>query len=195
VVDPSFGTEAACAKCHQFTFDDRRADLVQKTLSEHAASAVPNVPCADCHMPKGSHAFRAGHDLPFLREALGVRATRVGADRVRVVILPGTGHDFPTGDMFRRAQLLVFGEDAAGSIVASAERLFGRRWGMTPEGSRIETADTRIRGKFDEEIALDARLPIARIRWEIRFQRILSARSESDVTLVSNDVIAEGAVD
>lgn len=98
--------------------------------------------------------------------------------------------------MFRRARLLVFGESADGSIVASAERSFGRSWGVETKGPqagrRRELADTRLRSRFEDDVHLEATAPITRIRYELLFERVLSMRGEADVSPVSSDVIAEG---
>lgn len=210
-VDPAFATEKACAACHQFTFDDGRPDLVQRTLDEHAASPFAGVSCATCHMPRRDghrdHRFLAGHDPARIAEAVRIEAhLRRGparSDRPVVVTIhveTSAGHAFPTGDMFRRARLLVFGEDEGGGIVASEERRFGRTWGRAePSGLRRELSDTRIRGNFEAEIPLleAAAAPgrassIARVRYVLLFERVLSMRGDDDVTLVSSDVVAEG---
>lgn len=201
--DAAFGTSQACASCHQFTFDaanDGRPDLVQKTLDEHAASPFADVSCAGCHMParKGhrDHSFAGGHALDLLRRSVRVHARRLDSQRVHVVVESDAGHAFPTGDMFRRARLLVFGESADGSIVASSERSFGRTWGIETKGPhagrRRELADTRLRTRFEDDVHLEATAPITRIRYELVFERVLSMRGETDVSPVSSDVIAEG---
>ncbi|AKV03620.1 hypothetical protein AKJ09_10283 [Labilithrix luteola] len=201
--DASFGTSQACASCHQFTFDaehDGRPDLVQKTLDEHAASPFADVSCAACHMPprRGhrDHSFAGGHALDLLRHSVRIEARRLDRDLVHVVVESSAGHAFPTGDMFRRARLLVFGESADGSIVASSERSFGRTWGVEAKGPqagrRRELTDTRLRGRFEDDVRLEGSAPITRVRYALLFERILSMRGEADVSPVSSDVIAEG---
>lgn len=197
-VDPAFGTERACAKCHQFEFNDGRPDLVQRTLEEHAASDMSGQPCQQCHMaergPRRKHTFEAAHSLAWLKGSVQVKAKRTGSGhetKVQVSIVAWAGHAFPTGDMFRRARLLVFGEREDGAIVASEERIFGRTWGADERGLRKELSDTRIRGHFSEEFALQSDAPIARVRYELRFERVLAQRGEQ-VSFVSSDAIAQG---
>jgi len=111
--------------------------------------------------------------------------------------------------MFRRVKLLLFGDDEQGTIVASSERTFGRTWGHAEGGPfaglRRELSDTRIRGRFTEEVTLErgvgvsdggasSRVAITRVRWVLVFERVLSMRGTGDVTLESSDVLAEGTV-
>lgn len=109
----------------------------------------------------------------------------------RIDLTAWAGHAFPTGDMFRRARLLVFGEREDGAIVASEERVFGRTWGADERGLRKELSDTRIRGHFAEDFALAGDGPIARVRYVLLFERVLAQRG-GNVSLVSSDAIAEG---
>lgn len=194
-VDATFGTEAACASCHQFEFDDGRSDLVQRTLEEHAQSELAGSPCQQCHMAergaRRKHVFDSGHSLAWLKGSQKVDAKRRGPNDVALSIASYAGHAFPTGDMFRRVRLLVFGEREDGAIVASAERTFGRTWGADALGRRKELTDTRIRGTFRETFHLDADAPIARVRYVLLFERVLAQRAD-DVVLVSSDTIAEG---
>jgi hypothetical protein len=190
----------ACAGCHEFTFDQGRTELVQKTVSEHAASRFADVPCVGCHAPpRGRHTdhrFVAGHAPDWVARRVEVTGARVGSSSVAITIDVGAGHAFPTGDMFRRARLLVFAEDASGRIVDDAERVFGRTWGTLEggphAGGRTETGDTRIRGRWTETLAFD-HAPIARVRWTLLFERVLSQRGPL-VDLVSSDPVAEGEV-
>jgi hypothetical protein len=190
---------ASCAPCHEFTFDGR-PELVQKTLSEHAASDFAAVACAECHMPaRGGHKdhrFVAGHSPSTWRSAVHVdvaRARRAGAEAaVRVTLRVDAGHAFPTGDMFRRARLMIFAEAADGHIVASAERAFGRTWTSLPGGARTQASDTRLRGAWSEELDLgEPTGPIARVRWSLVFDRVLAMRPRH-VALASSDVVTEG---
>jgi hypothetical protein len=189
-----------CATCHEFTFGDGREELVQKTLSEHEASSFSGVSCADCHMPSRDghkdHRFVAGHAPQTLGRAVHVDATRRDARTVRVSVQVDAGHAFPTGDMFRRARLLVFVENADAQIVGDAERTFGRTWGGVRNGehagARTQTSDTRIRGRWEQDIVFDdVHFPIAHVRWSLVYERLLAMRGEH-VSILSSDVIAEG---
>jgi hypothetical protein len=183
-----------CRTCHEFSFPDR-AELVQKTFTEHAASDFADVACIECHMPKRDahrdHRFLGGHSPERISRALHVDVNRTEGNRMRVAIRVDAGHFFPTGDMFRRARLVVFAERADGAIVADAERLFGRTWTSRADGARTEANDTRIRGSWSEEIPLDAASPIARVRWSLIYERVVSVRPPH-INLASSDVLASG---
>lgn len=188
---------AACASCHEFTFEGR-AELVQKTVTEHAASSFAGVRCADCHMPARAghhdHTFEAGHAPASLARAVRVEAAKASEASVRFSIRVDAGHAFPTGDMFRRARLLVFAEAEDGRVVASAERVFGREWGSERGGARVERADTRIRERWSEDVALEEpSAKVARVRWRLLYERVVSVRPPH-VAIASSDAIAEGVV-
>jgi predicted CXXCH cytochrome family protein len=194
----------ACAGCHQFTFGDGRPDLVQETVSEHAASIYAGVGCAECHMPARDghkdHRFVSGHAPSQIARAVHVEVTRDAdaANALRVVIRVDAGHAFPTGDMFRRARIVVFAEGARGEIVADAERTFGRTWGGVASGehagAREQRSDTRIRGTWSEVIDLEPTpTPIVRVRWTLIYERVLAMRGPH-VSVASSDTLAEGAL-
>lgn len=198
-VDAAFGTAKACAPCHEFAFADGRPDLVQKTLSEHAESGFADVSCAACHMPRREghmdHRFLSGHSPEHLKAAVHVEGSRSGARGARITIRVDAGHAFPTGDMFRRARLLVLAEGELGQIVGSSERAFGRTWGGVTggihAGKRSEVGDTRIRGTWSELLDLAPDAPIVRVRYVLSFERVLAMRGPH-VAVASTDVIAEG---
>lgn len=200
-VDPTFATERACATCHQAVIDGR-PELAQRTLEEHAASDLASTPCQQCHMaergPRRKHQFESGHSLAWLKGSVRVVAKRTAPDRVRVDLTAWAGHAFPTGDMFRRARLVVSGEDEGGAIVASEERVFGRTWGTDEHGLTKELSDTRVRGHFEEELLVKRipmyEAPIARVRYVLLFERVLAKRG-GDVEIVSSDPIAEGVAE
>lgn len=183
-----------CKNCHEFAFAGR-PELVQKTVSEHAASDFASVACIDCHMPARNghrdHRFLAGHSPERVARAVHVDVRQTGARAVRISIAVDAGHAFPTGDMFRRARLVVFGEREDGAIVADAERIFGRTWTANQDGARTEATDTRIRGAWSEEITLDPSAPIARVRWSVIYERAVSVRPPH-INLASSDVLASG---
>jgi len=190
----------ACAGCHEFTFDRGRSELVQKTVSEHAASSFAGVACAECHAPKRDghtdHRFVAGHAPAWLARGVRVSGERSGPAALTLAIRVDAGHAFPTGDMFRRVRLLVFAETAEGRIVGDAERVFGRTWGGVPQGAhagaRTEESDTRIREAWSERFVFDeAPAPVARVRWSLLFERAVAVRGPH-VELVSSDEIAHG---
>jgi hypothetical protein len=190
---------SGCATCHEFTFDDGRPELVQKTVSEHAASEYAGVSCTECHMPSREghkdHRFLSGHAPERIASAVHVEVARAGA-ALRATIRVDAGHAFPTGDMFRRARLVVFAEGARGEIVANAERTFGRTWGALRAGehagARTQESDTRIRGAWSDTVALDdPSAPIVRVRWSLLYERVIAV-SGPHVSVASSDVVAEG---
>jgi hypothetical protein len=192
----------ACAGCHQFTFGDGRPDLVQETVSEHAASIYAGVGCTECHMPARDghkdHRFVSGHAPSQIARAIHVEAARDASRKnaLRVVIRVDAGHAFPTGDMFRRARLVVFAEGPRGEIVADAERTFGRTWGGVASGqhagAREQQSDTRIRGTWSEIIDLEATTaPIVRVRWTLIYERVVAMRGPH-ASIASSDTVAEG---
>jgi hypothetical protein len=198
---PVAGPDAVCAPCHEFSFPGR-AELIQLTVSEHAASAYADVGCADCHMPSRAghrdHRFLAGHAPATITPAVRVEAARSGADALRVTIRVAAGHAFPTGDMFRRARLMLFAEGARGEIVADAERTFGRTWGGIERGphagARTQTSDTRIRGEWQESVTLDSpTAAIVRVRWSLLYERVVAMQG-AHVSVVASDVLQEGEV-
>lgn len=194
---PASLARASCAPCHEFTFEGR-AELVQKTALEHRASAFASTDCVTCHMPARAghrdHAFVAGHQPAALAPAVHVSASRSGSS-VQFAIRVDAGHDFPTGDMFRRARLLVFAEGADGQIVADAERVFGRTWGAIAQGpsagARTQLSDTRIRGTWRETIPLESDAPVARVRYTLLYERLVAA-SGAHVSVRSSDTLVEG---
>lgn len=153
------------------------------------------MPVRDGHK---DHRFVAGHaPTEMIANAVHVSLVRASSTSTRVSIRVDAGHAFPTGDMFRRARLQVFAEDARGTIIGDAERIFGRTWGGETTGPhagrRKETSDTRIRGAHEETIAFDATPgTIARVRWSLVYERVIAMRGPH-VELASSDVIAEGA--
>jgi hypothetical protein len=198
---PAASPDAACAPCHEFAFPGR-AELIQLTVSEHAASASADVGCAACHMPTRAghrdHRFLAGHAPATIAPAVSVDAARSGQDALRVTIRVAAGHAFPTGDMFRRARLTLFAEGARSAIVADAERTFGRTWGGIEGGAhageRTQTSDTRIRGEWQERVVLESPAgAIVRVRWALVYERVVAMQGPH-VSVVASDVLREGVV-
>jgi hypothetical protein len=201
---PHLGAPAAkqaCSGCHEFRFDDARAELVQRTLEEHATSKAAQTSCQDCHMKKRGdhrdHRFVAGHEPSEIARSVHVEATSAQRNAIRFRISSSAGHAFPTGDMFRRVRLRVFGDDAHGQVVADAERVFERSWSTIRSGpqagSRTETSDTRIHGTWQGDIVLDTTAAIAVVRWELLYERVVVVRNRH-VGVASSDVIAEGTL-
>lgn len=166
-------TSAFCEGCHQFNFrgdSGPRGEVyatdepMQDTHGEWAMSdaARRGEHCQTCHMPlvtsadgrtHRSHRFPGGSDPNLLREAVHVEASarREGAHTVvQVAVHPGRiGHAFPTGDLFRRAELRVWvdGDEASTQTLAMA-RMFSPVLEHDPRGRpvfvRRESGDTRV---------------------------------------------------
>ena len=169
----AFSESAYCAGCHQFDFPGDRApgrprfatdEPMQDTFAEWSMSsaATRGVQCQGCHMPMRatadgrayrSHGFPGSGDRTLLERAVRVtvNASREGtAAIVRAqVIADDTGHSFPTGDLFRRAELRVWvggAEDRA--QLHGFAREFADVLERGPAGASVfvrrQQADTRV---------------------------------------------------
>jgi hypothetical protein len=166
-------TSAFCEGCHQFNFrgdSGPRGEVyatdepMQDTHAEWAmsASAARGEHCQACHMPTvtspdgrthRSHRFPGGGDRALLSSAVRVEASarrEGGVTVARVAVHPERiGHSFPTGDLFRRAELRVWidGDEAHAQTVAMA-REFRPVLERDPHGRpvfvRREARDTRV---------------------------------------------------
>ncbi len=103
LVQPQF-----CAPCH-----DQHGTVQQWQASRFAAPGPGFQSCVDCHMPwregdpaKGrDHTMHGGHDLALLRSAVELRGTRVDVSWVIEVENVGAGHNFPTDERSRAADV------------------------------------------------------------------------------------------
>jgi hypothetical protein len=210
--DAELATARACAGCHEFAFPIRapqdRPELMQSTVSEHARSGYPDVPCAGCHMPATagpgshrSHRFDLGPDGAMLREAVVARARRVAPSRIAVTLTPGrVGHAFPTGDLFRRLVVTaeVVGEDwlVLGADSRSLRRRFELRDAGYGQTVRRLLEDDRVGAGPPEPITLDVGeggrgRPIA---WRVEYQRVEHPLGHDETSAVVADsvIVAEG---
>ncbi|MBX3204784.1 MAG: hypothetical protein KF764_06930 [Labilithrix sp.] len=195
--------QAVCARCHEFDFPDARGERMQKTATEHRASAHAATSCASCHMPqengRRSHAFAASRDAAVLTRAVSVRADRDG-DRVRFVLEPeGVGHAFPTGDLFRRLTLTVMTEDAAGRRLATKRRYFGRVFGPVKSGAEIvrrEIADERLFARTEVTFALDPHAVPTTVRWQLDYERVAFSptRQPEEAVVEGSITLARGTL-
>jgi hypothetical protein len=201
---PSFGAPDACASCHQFRFPGRAGndpdDFMQTTIFEHRASQARDRSCADCHMPvdaagRRSHAFTSSRDPDRVRAAVRVLATRTTASTVSVRLDTNeVGHAFPTGDLFRRVEVVAeaFADDHA--VVATARQYLTRHFEHTARG-RVLRRDDRLTdtGRVVTlelgEAAHD--LPIA---FRVTYQRVAHPEGALDEAAALEDeiVLAEG---
>jgi Cytochrome c554 and c-prime len=171
-VEPTWGRGAACDGCHEFSFppatEERPAvfdprEPMQRTMSEWAQSGTTQT-CQDCHMPWSidarGHRYRShrmlGIDDPALMAKavrVELRATAVAPEQTVVeleVHADAIGHAFPTGDMFRVAELRVHPEGApALAQTVAMQREFGPVVRPDAQGRLravvVEVADARPR--------------------------------------------------
>lgn len=209
--DARFASNGGCAGCHEFRFPGVRdtltpapGELMQSTAREHAASAHAATSCASCHMPLAgdprrphrSHAFGASRDPALIRSAVRVTATRPAPHRLRLELTPtGLGHAFPTGDLFRRLEIVadVVGPDAM--LLGTASRYLTRHF----EGPRRQLrADDRVglaaASPSIIELDLGAAAEHRPIAWRVAYQRVAHPRSvdERDALVDGEIEIAQG---
>lgn len=200
----AFGTRA-CVACHEFAFPGAAGrgekGLMQKTATEHAASASRAQTCASCHMPRGErgrsgHVFAASRSPATLARALDVTASRDAAGRaVFVLTARDVGHAYPTGDLFRRLLLRV--KTARGTIEQPLERTF--RAAREPDGTtvRFEATDTRLAPSRRVEIPLAGAAGAAGdASWQVLYQRLTGVAQTPPFGVMIEDevVVAHGAL-
>jgi hypothetical protein len=210
-IDAALQTPDHCAGCHQFAFMDDGSHAVdealQNTLVEFLASDASRdgATCQTCHMrDEGvvSHRFPGVEDPEQLARAVDVEiAARRGGGRITVdVRIEGAdiGHAFPTGDVFRRAELSV--TTPAGAHEAfSMQRWLGDTIDADGASLHVRTIDdSRVpppgTGELRETLELvdDGADAIA---WELRLHRIpttVDARTLAGVT--TSHLVARGVV-
>ncbi len=174
-VEPGLAESTLCASCHQFNSaavrsTDRGDEIVitgepmQTTWSEWARSDAGRGgdTCQSCHMPGGRHLFRGAHDRDLLRASLAVEATRRGDLVTFALSSVGTGHDLPTGDLFRHLTVEV----DRGPGWEEVDRV-GRTFALRHRaGGAVlaETSDTRLRPGVVRRVKVEADQPL---RWRV----------------------------
>lgn len=216
VRDPRFSSGDACASCHEFPFPDAGVrgsiELMQSTHAEHARSPFAETSCAGCHMPavsdgggraRRSHAFAASRDPAILKGSVRVEAQRTGPTTVRITITPqGVGHALPTGDLFRRIEVLAEGLGPDNLVKGRAARYLTRHFRVERRSPgvalRILERDDRVGLSGDAPTVIDldagelaAGAPIA---WSVTYQRVEHPRSvgEDDAVIEGEIPIAQG---
>jgi hypothetical protein len=210
--DARLATPAACGNCHDFAFPGPpgvTTGPMQDTLGEHRRSAFAATPCQGCHMPEvrskdggkhRSHAFRVQGDRAMMARAVEVRAAELRRGEVRLTIAPGAiGHAFPTGDLYRRAEVRVAPIDAEGHVLTAGSsevlgRIFAPRRGPHDVVVQTERSDTRLAGP--REIVLAVPPATRRARWQIVWQRLPPwLAGELELKMVEHEVVVlEGVV-
>ncbi|HWU87004.1 MAG TPA: multiheme c-type cytochrome [Kofleriaceae bacterium] len=154
VADPTFGSPAFCADCHQFTFPvlDRKSGAalqmtphpMQDTVASFRAGpyARDGEGCMACHGSRHSHAFGGAHDRGMLEGALDVAWCREEDDALRVSVRnAAAGHAVPTGDIHRHMYLRVWRSSAPEALF---QAYFGRRFEPAPDGGNTTSWDGRL---------------------------------------------------
>lgn len=210
--DARLATDAACGACHQFAFPAPQgfvAGPMQDTLGEHKRSHAPATPCQGCHMPKikgangsehMSHAFRVQGDKATLARAVVVKSASLEVGAAKLTLAPGAiGHAFPTGDLYRRAELRVTPIDArdqatgAAAIVAFERTFTTQRIG---DGQSVRTQATDTRLSSEQSFSLALPKATKRARFQIVWQQMPASLATKIGWKLSDHevVIAEGIV-
>ncbi|MEJ7601466.1 MAG: multiheme c-type cytochrome [Kofleriaceae bacterium] len=153
IVDPSFGSPAFCADCHQFSFpvlDQRGAATrmtqhpMQTTVASFLAGPYANerAGCLTCHGSKHGHAFAGAHDRGMLEGALELAWCRSDATTIRASLRnAAAGHTVPSGDIHRHMYVRVWRSSAPERI---AQAFFGRRFEPAPDGGKTTAWDSTL---------------------------------------------------
>jgi len=152
VADPTFGSPAYCADCHQFDFPilgDGGAVVrftshpMQTTVASFRAGpyAAQADGCMTCHGSKANHAFGGAHDPGMLGGALDVAWCRRG-DTVEVTVKnAAAGHTVPSGDVHRHLNVRLWRSSAPEALV---DIFLGRRFEEAPDGGKTTTWDSTL---------------------------------------------------
>lgn len=183
---PEFARTGGCAGCHEFRFPmpggKEDAFFMQTTAREHQRSPGAAKTCADCHMPleagRRSHAFAQVRDPAWLRANLEATAERTEDGALRVTLVqPNPGHDFPTGDLFRRLEVGYELRTGSGALVRRETRHLARHFEIVPgQAGRHLSRDDRVTGE-PNVVELDLPPPSvappgSRISWWVDYQRV-----------------------
>jgi Cytochrome c554 and c-prime len=161
--DPTFGSPAFCADCHEFTFPvlspagvalRMTAHPMQTTVASFQSGpyARERKGCLACHGSRHGHAFAGAYDSAMLESALEVAWCRepragaagaAGADQaLRVTVRnAGAGHTVPTGDVHRHVDLRLWRSSAPEAMYQTS---FGRRFELDEDGGKTTSLDSTI---------------------------------------------------
>lgn len=189
-----FAQTGGCASCHEFRFPDGRGDedgaFMQTTAREHQRSLTSAKPCAACHMPlvegRRSHAFAEVRSPDFLRANLRAKAELTDEQGIRITLTqPAPGHDFPTGDLFRRLEVGCALKSKDGLVLRREVRHLARRFEVVPgEPGRRLTRDNRV-GSEPSVIEMELLPPPSMPRpsvvsWWVSYQRVAAVGDGTD---------------
>jgi hypothetical protein len=184
-----------CAGCHQFNFAKKlhggivtqslaAQNTYREWLSYRSKGGVGS--CQTCHMPGGRHLFRGAHDENYLKQAIQVRVTKAADRYAFFVKAEGTGHNFPTGDVFRYLTLEVL---APGETSFRTVARFGRRFTTVRDeatGNTIQklVEDTSLAPLEERRIDVRSAGPL---RYRVRYSYI-SESGQRRTRLKAEDV-------
>ncbi len=181
--EPRLNDGSFCANCHEFNFPvfyqgkvaGETETPMQTTFTEWrnysaTARAVgrPVKNCRGCHMPGDRHTFRGAHDLKLLKSSIKIEAIRMqGACRF-ILRSMNTGHENPTGDLFRHYTLETAADGTTFRSVYRVGRLFRNE--ATTDG-RIVTrlAENTALRPFEERLVLVPCEPHEPLAWRLRY--------------------------
>ena len=154
IAEPTFGSPAFCADCHQFPFPvldpaggaalRMTAHPMQDTVASFRAGpyARQRDGCMTCHGSRHGHAFAGAHDRGMLEGALDVAWCREEHDTLRATVRNvGAGHAVPTGDIHRHMYLRIWRSSAPEALF---QAYFGRRFEPAPDGGKTTSWDSTI---------------------------------------------------
>jgi len=152
VEDPSFGSPAYCADCHQFNFPVLGAGGQVTRMTEHpmqttvaSYQAGPYAReaggCLMCHGSPANHAFAGGHDPQMLEAALDITWCRRGEMLEVRLRNAAAGHSVPTGDIHRHLNLRLWRSSAPEALF---EAFLGRRFDPDDGGGKRTVWDSTI---------------------------------------------------
>lgn len=205
VVDPSFGTDAACARCHEFPFPEGGAALMQETVKEHAVSQRRGEPCAGCHMKASAGARRKSHSFDIrgprglLRSSIRASARRAGTSAIVVsVAAREPGHAVPTGDLFRRIEARATSDTGAqAKPVVLARRFVVRPAADDGQVTRVMVGDDRLPPNGAERevtLILGDGIESSTVRWEVVYRRMDDSLARTLGVGDEEIVLASGAL-
>lgn len=179
--DPALGTAESCAGCHQFNVPKVLHDPVQltdmpmqSTLHEWQGSGAGKrgTSCQSCHMPRGSHDMQGGHDAELLRRTVDLRFSAApDGGWVATLESRGAGHRVPTGDPFRRFEVLICATAECDDVFTKLR--FGRLLRPRPDGGWVEARDTSVpapRGRTASSPAQHFDAPACGFFWKMRYR-------------------------
>lgn len=126
--------------------------------------------------PHRKHDFRVMGDREFMARAVVINKAEIKDDALQLDLNLGTiGHAFPTGDLYRRAEVRVTAVDARGKTIGTPKvqilrRLFGPAFEGPNKVVPIEREDGRLTGP--KHLSFPLAKDTLRVRYEIVWQRL-----------------------